>query len=365
MELRNMDLRFGEIADIYYELRGTKPPKQADLVDTWFPGLVLFEDPSDGATKKNAYYADHEYMIHAVRYHGTFYTGESARVSQILGRLVGTAAGNREKERKSAELIRKHVAECFIKDMTLTPRLKEHTAELLSDLSDDRPDRMYRTLFDLVYELAAERRAKSDYERKTEPFAMDDESFDGIIYNAAYQLNLASYSGLCNAWLWLLTGSFLRNEAGRVLRLYDSSFIAVRRQVSETGDLEDKLNSLFYPETYEYTFDGDEEDLKNRFPDVEWYCDRCGAHLNEQEGFDDHLPEWKCTACGFVNRLDISEIYENDEDWRNRIRSADEEKFADAVRRRRLELEQKRTQEQTLPGRDQKSGSSKKTIPGM
>lgn len=43
------------------------------------------------------------------------------------------------------------------------------------------------------------------------------------------------------AFLWLLTGSLLRNETGRVLRMYDSSFIAIRRQMSETGELEDKL----------------------------------------------------------------------------------------------------------------------------
>ena len=172
---------------------------------------------------------------------------------------------------------------------------------------------------------------------------MNDEAFDGTIWNAEYQLNLSSHSGLCNAYLWLMTGSLLRNEIGRVLRMYDSSFIAIHRQHGETWELMDKLNYLLHPEEYEYTFDGDEEDLEERFPDVEWYCDECGAHLNEQEGFDDHLPAWKCRVCGYENKLDISEIYENDEDWQNQIRPVDAGKFANAVERRRKELQEKET----------------------
>ena len=33
-----------------------------------------------------------------------------------------------------------------------------------------------------------------------------------------------------------------------------------------------------------------------RFPEVDWYCDRCNAYLNVQPGFDDHHYVWKCTA---------------------------------------------------------------------
>ena len=28
--------------------------------------------------------------------------------------------------------------------------------------------------------------------------------------------------------------------------------------------------------------------MAERFPDVAWWCDRCGANLNIQSGFDDH-----------------------------------------------------------------------------
>lgn len=27
--------------------------------------------------------------------------------------------------------------------------------------------------------------------------------------------------------------------------------------------------------------------MGNRFGNVDWYCDKCGAYLNDQDGFDD------------------------------------------------------------------------------
>ena len=336
-DLKEITLRFGNIARLYYDLSGQTPPKQMDLLQTWFPGLIIAEDPSDGNTKIPAAYADREYMIHAVRYHGKLYSGGSTRISQILGRLIGTADGNQEKERKTAELIQKHTADCFITDMELTPVLKENAGKLFEKLSETQQMRMRDYLYELLYSLAEQREETSDYDRKTELFPMNEETFDGTIYNAAYQLNLPTFSGLCNAYLWLLTGSLLRNETGRVLRMYDSSFIAVNRAFSETGKLKDKMDNLFHPEHFYYTYSGD--DLENRFPGVEWYCDKCGAHLNEQDGFDDHLHAWQCRACGYVNQLEFEEIHENDEDWKNGIRQVDPERFMDAVARRREELE--------------------------
>lgn len=50
-------------------------------------------------------------------------------------------------------------------------------------------------------------------------------------------------------------------------------------------------------------YDGD--DLDKRFPGVDWYCDRCGEYLNDQPGFDDHLHTWKCTRCGYENRIEM------------------------------------------------------------
>lgn len=334
-------LRFGSIASIYYDISGTPMPKQLDLLDAWFPELIVQEEKSDGETKKPAEYKDTDYLIHAVKCHGKLYSGDSRRIPQITGRLTGSATGNQEKERRTAELIQRHIAERFITDMTLTPRLQANTKKRIDAMNDEQVNELYQFLLDLVWQLAAERRETDRWDRDNEPFHMYDETFDGVIYNTAYQLNLETYEGLCNAYLWLLTGGLLRNETGRILRMYDSKFLAVNRQPGEMGELEDKLNALFNPEQYYYTFDGDEEDLKNRFPDVHWTCDNCGDYLNEQEGFDDHLPEWKCTKCGYVNKIDISEIYQNDEDYRNHIRSSDPEKFAAAVEARRKELKEK------------------------
>lgn len=28
--------------------------------------------------------------------------------------------------------------------------------------------------------------------------------------------------------------------------------------------------------------------MSERFPNIDWYCDRCNAYLNSQNGFDDH-----------------------------------------------------------------------------
>ena len=32
--------------------------------------------------------------------------------------------------------------------------------------------------------------------------------------------------------------------------------------------------------------------MGDRFPDIDWWCDRCNAHLNDQIGFDDHKYIW-------------------------------------------------------------------------
>lgn len=34
---------------------------------------------------------------------------------------------------------------------------------------------------------------------------------------------------------------------------------------------------------------------------IEWYCDKCNAHLNEQPGFTTRLRTWTCKKCGYKN----------------------------------------------------------------
>ena len=40
--------------------------------------------------------------------------------------------------------------------------------------------------------------------------------------------------------------------------------------------------------------------------DCKWVCDKCGAHLNLQLGFEQNTGEWVCRGCGHMN--DISRI---------------------------------------------------------
>ena len=49
-----------------------------------------------------------------------------------------------------------------------------------------------------------------------------------------------------------------------------------------------------------------------RFPGVEWYCDHCGALLNNQKHFNDHKYIWKCKACGFKNSISWDNINRDD-----------------------------------------------------
>lgn len=56
----------------------------------------------------------------------------------------------------------------------------------------------------------------------------------------------------------------------------------------------------------------------SRFPDVDWYCDRCNAHLSYQLGFDDNKYTWKCTECQHKNSISRDNIYETEQDYRTR-----------------------------------------------
>lgn len=46
----------------------------------------------------------------------------------------------------------------------------------------------------------------------------------------------------------------------------------------------------------------------DRFPGIDWYCDKCNAFLNHQKGFTDHKKVWKCTECGFKNSISEDSI---------------------------------------------------------
>lgn len=60
--------------------------------------------------------------------------------------------------------------------------------------------------------------------------------------------------------------------------------------------------------------------MSDRFPEIDWYCDRCNAYLNNQPGFDDHRYIWKCTECGHKNTISFDNIYENEGEFKNASR---------------------------------------------
>ncbi len=63
--------------------------------------------------------------------------------------------------------------------------------------------------------------------------------------------------------------------------------------------------------------DNNYTEREDRFPDIDWICDMCGALLNEQDGFDDHKYVWKCKECGYKNSISSSNIFESEEDYKN------------------------------------------------
>ncbi len=53
----------------------------------------------------------------------------------------------------------------------------------------------------------------------------------------------------------------------------------------------------------------------DRFPETDWWCDRCGAKLNSQAGFDDHHYVWKCTECGYKNSISADNIFDSKDEF--------------------------------------------------
>ncbi len=50
--------------------------------------------------------------------------------------------------------------------------------------------------------------------------------------------------------------------------------------------------------------------------DVSWICDECGEMLNIQPGFTEDCGEWKCAKCGAVNKIDPSELYLSEDEYK-------------------------------------------------
>lgn len=327
------ELRFGSVGGMLFTAMGIRGAKQLDLLDLIFPGLFVEEIPAEEGIRE-AEFDDVNRVIRACRVHDSLYVGSGRRVSQILGRLAGTAKGNIEKERKTAELLQKKAAEIICTDDEYAYMLKEHIRSLLYGLEDEEQEAFVILCEALLNELCGREAEECDPDIL---FPLDPEVFEGIVYHAVKQFRRDSGEGMVNCWLWLLLGSLLRNESGRILRLYDSSFVKVNRVPGEDNTFAGHMDYLLHPEEYESVYYGDELDRK--YPGIEFYCDRCGEHLNEQEGFDDHQSPWKCTACGFENEISEHVIYNSQEDRRMGNSPVDGEDIMRAIRRRREEQE--------------------------
>lgn len=57
--------------------------------------------------------------------------------------------------------------------------------------------------------------------------------------------------------------------------------------------------------------------MSERFPSIDWWCDRYGAYLNDQDGFDDNNYTHKCAECGHKNSISRDNIYDSHEDYWN------------------------------------------------
>lgn len=57
--------------------------------------------------------------------------------------------------------------------------------------------------------------------------------------------------------------------------------------------------------------------MNERFHGIDWWCDSCGAYLNDQDGFGDNNYTHKCTECRNKNSISRNNIYDSHEDYWN------------------------------------------------
>ena len=57
--------------------------------------------------------------------------------------------------------------------------------------------------------------------------------------------------------------------------------------------------------------------MSKRFPNIEWYCDRCNDNLDTQKGFNDNHYVWKCKKCGHKNSISSDNIYASKKEFKH------------------------------------------------
>ena len=344
----NTELRLGTIGDLLFgAVLEKRKPNQLELLDYLFPGLLIVELPSDGKTKTPAEYIDMEGCIKAVRYQSFFYTGGNNRASQITGRLIGTARGSQTKERKTASLIQERIASELAVDPGKIDTLRQRYLDMVRPFSEEIWNRFIDTFADYINAVIDHHMGLDQNSRLSELFPIKDEVARELFDNIIDEWNTGSIPGYINAFTWLLLGALLRDEVRRLNYVYDSAFELRRARnvgrqvpgaelVPAIGDRASSKDPS--PDEYvEYYYEGD--DLDNLYPGIDWFCDRCGALLNSQPGFDDHHKIWKCRRCGYKNLIDIENIYDSEEDYKSGAPSTDRESFYKALFDRANELD--------------------------
>lgn len=323
----------------------------------WWEANTAEYQSAEDFSRFSAIYDDQRRVILAMRKEnekfrqGGVDSSANSRVTQILGRLTGTAKGNQEKERSAALAMQKRMASDLCGNPDVLVFYRNLNMQRIAELSEEQTVRFVDKIADYINGALDRRSAQSSAERESEAFPIDDEIFDEVMSNVVYQWNLEGneknddpdvtetddLETTTNAFTWLLLLSLLRNECRRLNQTYLSTFQLKSAYLPVDHPVE-------YTETDDPDLIGKEEDvytgndLDRRFPGIEWYCDCCHEYLNIQKGFDDHLPEWRCQKCGYVNHLSLERIYESDASWQNGEKPVDRDAFANALKIRREEI---------------------------
>ena len=136
------ELRFGYVVNIFYTIKNESMPKQLDLLNEWFPSLIVQERNNKGV-KEAPTYNDLKRIIYVTKYQHTFYGTGNVRVTHIIGKLVGTTSSNQEKERKSAELIQKKISKTMLNGNQVMIKIFQHIEEMINNL-DQKQQKIFR-----------------------------------------------------------------------------------------------------------------------------------------------------------------------------------------------------------------------------
>ena len=103
---------------------------------------------------------------------------QSRRVTQLLGRLTGTAKGSPEKERAAASAMQKRMASDLCHNQEAILFYRNHIAQLIYDLDEDQLDRFCELVPEYMNEVIDRRERQTVAEREGEPFPIDDDIYE-------------------------------------------------------------------------------------------------------------------------------------------------------------------------------------------